>query len=339
MLLFYLPFYAQDTLSTVNNAVSVEERIDFSKLEIGLYCVVEIDNKSIVTGTVIDIDNEKIVVDNSNLGKVTVIKEHITEITVYGKDGRQISSFWPRNPHESRHLFAPTARNMYKGEGYFQSIYLVIVSANYGVTDYFTIGGGASIIPGIDINEQVYFLNPKFGLQVAPDFNIGGGVLYLNYPDPKDNCEPTYVEFEQDGKTYVYVEEECGTEMSRKGAGMAFGLATYGNSNNNVTLGAGYGYFNDEYFKKPVFMAGGMYRIARKTALVSENWFVTTWFEESIYDPKPAGYYTTSLISYGLRFFGERMSVDLAFFQMVGNPDFDEFFFPGIPYLDFVVKF
>ena len=42
-----------------------------------------------------------------------------------------------------------------------------------------------------------------------------------------------------------------------------------------------------------------------------------------------------ALISYGLRFFGEKTSVDFAFFNILD----DDAIFPGIPYLGFVWNF
>ena len=42
-----------------------------------------------------------------------------------------------------------------------------------------------------------------------------------------------------------------------------------------------------------------------------------------------------AVISYGLRFFGEKLSADLAFWNSPGM----EMVFPGIPYVSFSVKF
>ena len=72
---------------------------------------------------------------------------------------------------------------------------------------------------------------------------------------------------------------------------------------------------------------------------MTENWFITISYDEEI----PPEYTATRtvrefqcLISYGLRFFGEKLSVDLAFMNV---PTTGEYFFPGLPYIDFVVKF
>ncbi|MBE9480617.1 MAG: hypothetical protein IMY69_02855 [Bacteroidetes bacterium] len=43
-----------------------------------------------------------------------------------------------------------------------------------------------------------------------------------------------------------------------------------------------------------------------------------------------------AIFSYGVRFFGERISVDLGF---INNKDIIEEIVIGIPYVDFVVKF
>ena len=63
--------------------------------------------------------------------------------------------------------------------------------------------------------------------------------------------------------------------------------------------------------------------ISRRIALVTENWFIPL-----------DNYY--GVFSYGIRFFGEKISVDLAF---LNNSDIAEGLAIGIPYLDFVVKF
>jgi hypothetical protein len=68
-------------------------------------------------------------------------------------------------------------------------------------------------------------------------------------------------------------------------------------------------------------MIGGEKRIARRFSLVSENWILP-----GVNHP---------IVFYGMRFFGDRLSFDLAFINSLGNgvP------FPGIPYVDFVVAF
>lgn len=97
-------------------------------------------------------------------------------------------------------------------------------------------------------------------------------------------------------------------------------LATYGSLNHNVTAGVGYALAEGELSNNAVFNLSGMTRIGKRIALVSENWI----FPE------------TAIFSYGVRFFGEKISVDLAF---INNSEIAEGIAIGIPYVDFVVKF
>lgn len=71
-----------------------------------------------------------------------------------------------------------------------------------------------------------------------------------------------------------------------------------------------------------MLMIGGEARIARRASLVTEN-YVNGLCRNA------------ELVSYGVRFFGDRLSVDLAFWNLPG----EELFFPGVPYVGFAVKF
>jgi hypothetical protein len=86
----------------------------------------------------------------------------------------------------------------------------------------------------------------------------------------------------------------------------------------------GWGYIDKEFENRPIITLGGMTRLARGFGLVTENWFV----------PSRSGYYP--VISYGIRFMGEKITVDFAF---LNNDDIFQEIVIGIPYLDFVVKF
>ena len=70
-----------------------------------------------------------------------------------------------------------------------------------------------------------------------------------------------------------------------------------------------------------MIMIGAEARLSRRTAFVTENWIIP-----GVDQP---------LISFGFRFFGEGLSVDLALINMIG----EDTFFPGIPWLDFVFNF
>jgi hypothetical protein len=81
--------------------------------------------------------------------------------------------------------------------------------------------------------------------------------------------------------------------------GIGFVSATYGSTNRSATLAVGNAFSGSEADRQQIVMLGGETRVSRRMALVTENY-----------------------------------SVDLAFLNWTGHG-----VFPGIPYVDFVVKF
>ena len=96
-------------------------------------------------------------------------------------------------------------------------------------------------------------------------------------------------------------------------------MSTFGSLDKSVTAGLGYGYFDDELADKPIVVLGGETRTSRNISLVSENWLV----------PEK----DTPILSFGLRFFGEKLSAD---FALIFPLEKDVLTFP---YLDVVYKF
>lgn len=103
--------------------------------------------------------------------------------------------------------------------------------------------------------------------------------------------------------------------------GILYGVGSFGGPDGSMTAGLGYGFVDWDFADKPMLMFGGEQRASRSVSLVTENWILPG-------ADKP-------LISYGIRFFGEALSVDLAFINVVG----EGMTFPGIPYIDFVHTF
>lgn len=326
-----------------NYKTQIEKRpVEYESIDTTLFYIVKLIDESSVSGKITDIREKEIIVKTKYLGIITIPKKRIVEVVGLRSDGKQYSKYWIPNPHDTRHFFAPTGRNIPKGEGYFHDIYLLFLSANYGFTDYFTFGGGMSIIPGLGFNEQVYFLNPKIGFDINEKFSVGAGMFYMNYPEIDEYGVPYEVTAQIAGssppKDTVVTDTVYEHNLYRRNAGILFGVGTYGSRENNITLGAGYAFFKDDFLKIPVFMLGGMVRTSRRTALVTENWFITLP-QKYLWDELEPGNYTSAVISYGIRFFGEKMCVDLAFFQLAGEMGFGELIFPGLPYIDFVLKF
>lgn len=248
-------------------------------------------------GTIIERNDKEIILLTEGKTKVHIPIETIQDIRSIPSSHFHDGEYWFPNPNETRYLYAPSAFNLKKGEGYYQNTYLFINSFNYGFTDNFSFGVGFEFLStfgsfGGDFNP-IFFLTPKYSMQVSENLRVGIGVLYGNVSDLVG------------------------------GFGVGYGLATYGNPEHNATLGLGFGFFDGDFSKDPVITISGMTRISRRVSLVTENWFF------------PADVYR-GILTYGIRFFGESMSVDLA---LINNTDIATAFPIGIPYIDFVVKF
>lgn len=193
------------------------------------------------------------------------------------------------DPNDSRLLFAPTGRPLRKGDGYFSDHYVLFPGVAYGVTDHVNVSGGVSVIPSLGFDEQLFYVSSSVGwrFQEKAAFSLGG--LYAT-----------------------------GTEANEAGA-LVFGVASFGPSDRSLSLGLGLATTrNEEYLydergnyvrtesswgfrDAPVLMLGGTFRVGKRLSLVTESWlFPGDGFELS---QQPFGV--------GLRFFGERLSVDV----------------------------
>jgi hypothetical protein len=216
---------------------------------------------------------------------------------------------WFQNPNYTRMFFAPTAKPLKKSDGYLQNIDIFGFAANYGITDNFSVGGIASLIPGVKAEQQILAFTPKFGFNINKDLSVGGGLLYFS-----------------------------GAGVAQVGVG--YGVATLGSADTNLTLGIGGAYGNIS--KKGFFanvgqesmvsgsgaivgMAGGMHRIGENLSIVSENWIINNNVSKD----------SSYLFSYGVRLFWEKSSWDIAVMYPV-IPNVTSY---PLPYIDYVWHF
>lgn len=215
------------------------------------------------------------------------------------KNGR----YWFPNPNAARLYLAPTARLLQKGKGYVAAYYILAPLVAYGVTDNFTLAGGASFLTAVNFGGA--YLVPKVGIALGEYVSLSaGGVAAQGFGE--EGFNPTLF--------------------------LGYGVATFGKSDASVSVGAGYGVSRlytqgpedkTTFYSTPGFMLGSELRVARRIALVTENYFIMEWEN---YRP---------VISYGMRFFGETFSLEGAFVYtkdlVVG--------FPGFPFVSIVYNF
>ncbi len=255
--------------------------------------ILTLEDGSTILGRITEIKAKEIVF-KSDVGDLTIPRSKIEKIELVSKSSIKKGKYWFENPNSTRLYFSPTARMLKKGDGYFSDYFILLPGIAYGVTDNITIGGGMSLVPWVDLNDQIFYFTPKIGLKASPNTNFAAGALIIALPEVDDESPLV---------------------------GILYGVGTFGSADGGLTVGIGYGFVDDQVADKPMFMIGGEKRFARRISFISENWILPG--------------VEVPLISYGFRFFGEGISVDLGLFNTIGN----NLFFPGLPWVDFVVNF
>lgn len=235
---------------------------------------VRLADGSTLFGRVVAVEGDRIVLQTQGGARVEVERAQIRSLTrVRGRvqDGEVLQD----DPHATRLFFAPTGRTLAAGEGYFGVYELFFPFVTFGVTDRLVVTGGTPVIPGA-VGEFAYF-GPKLLVFQGPRTHISAGVFTGFF----------------DGGL----------------AGIAYGVGTWGDTDNAFTAGAGMSFHREEggggVADRPLIMLGGEARTGSRTKFISENYFVPG---ESF-----------GLVSGGLRFWGERLSADAGVGLFVGE--------------------
>jgi hypothetical protein len=181
----------------------------------------------------------------SAVGESSIPREAIVSVRSAGTTGARRGQYWPEDPSRTRLFFAPTGRMLRQGEGYFADAYVFFPSFEGGISDQFTLGGGMSIVPGLGLDEQLFYLTPKVGVVASERLNIAVGALVVG-----------------------------AGELDEGPVGLGYGVATFGGEDANVTIGAGFG-FSRSSTSQALLMGGGSVRTSRNFAFVTENYLYT----------------------------------------------------------------
>jgi hypothetical protein len=120
-------------------------------------------------------------------------------------------------------------------------------------------------------------------------------------------------------------------------AGLVYGLVTYGTPERSVTAGAGAAFAQGEMATGALITLGGELQLSNSIKLLTENYLIP--IEEIDGIGMDTTYRTRyePILSVGVRFFGERLSVDLA---GITSPDLlAQFDFPLVPWVGFAYNF
>ncbi len=200
------------------------------------------------------------------------------------------------DPNPTRLLIGPTARALGNGNGYAALYEIFFPFVAVGVGDVATLAGGLSLLPGAP--GQILYVAPKATLWETDEvaLAVGGFAGGIVGFDIEDNDLPIF--------------------------GIGYAVGTFGMSEGAVTVGLAQGYA-DGTAGNVFGLIGGEYQVGNRAKLISENYVFYVSGD------------VQSVLSGGIRFFGDRLSADFALFT--STEGFDGF--PFVPYLGFATTF
>ena len=190
---------------------------------------VEVVSGTSFVGVLITAGSEELTFQTKDLGLITVRRANIKQLAAMTPE--QARHGYDYQGNGNRLFFAPTARNLRKGEGTVQSIDIFLMGVNYGISDNVSMGALFTWVPGAG-NDNLFALTPKASFAVSERTRLGGGALI----------------FFQGGTNFT----------------LAYGNATYGSADDNLTAGVGYAFVGGNYVNTPVFLLGGAKRVSRR---------------------------------------------------------------------------
>jgi hypothetical protein len=263
-----------------------------------------------LVGTIAAEDDAAITVHTASGVELRLARDTIESVE-HGKRGETPSAAASDDPNDSRLMFAPTGRPLGKGNGYVSNHDVLFPGFAYGMTRNLNVGGGVSMLPGLGLDEQLFYGTAQAAFRPSEKMAFAIGGLYTKGGEGGDDLE----------------------------AAVAYGVTTFGRPARSLTLGfalastpeeepqfdaRGHYVGNERRWRsEPILMVGGEASVGRRLAFVSENW---------LFLDRPLSEQAFGL---ALRFFSNRISVDAGF---VIVPEILDEGFP-IPWLSFSYHF
>ena len=225
--------------------------------------------------------DQEVVFKTQSGATITASRQEIVSLKpVKGRMAR--GEFVRADQHRSRLFFAPTGRSLEQGQVSVGVFEFMAPFVQVGVTDDFSVGGGTPLIFGIEDFDRPFWITPKYRVLNTEKVQAAVGVLHVFDTSAGDS------------------------------GGIAYGVGTFGSSDNALTVGAGMAYSGDS--RGGIAMIGGERRVAPHLKVITENYI---WQNGE------------GILSGGVRFMGERLSADLGLAMPIG----EGFVFPVVSFV------
>lgn len=191
-------------------------------------------------------DSINIEIKTNSLGLIKLDRRIIHRIEPLPNYLTKNGQYWLPNPQSSRHFWSPNAYGLKEGQGYYQNIWVLWNSVNYGVSDKLSIGGGVIPLFLFSGSSTPVFLSSKLSIPVTPDkLNIGAGVF-------------------------------LGTVIGESSPvfGLLYGNTTFGSRDRNLTVGLGGFFAGGDWVTSPLLNVSAMIRISNRGYFLTENHFI-----------------------------------------------------------------
>lgn len=185
------------------------------------------------------------------------------------------------NPFGSHYFQSWSAIPLDRGEGLYRNILVSWNAVSYGVTSHVTVGGGLDLYSILNSKNRTPVWNTRVqvGGAIGSSLHLAGSAFHLHLP--------------------LTMTDETGDTTVTTGITAAMGLLTWGDSNNQLTIGGGWGHNGDRMARGPMFNLAGAVRLFPNVQAVTENW---------IYVDEGDDIVATSL---GIRIVGDHLAIDV----------------------------
>lgn len=233
--------------------------------------VVEMADGNTYSGTIVDEGGPTFRMITT-LGELTLQRASVRSMRRVASGHLKDGAFWPENSHSTRHFWGPSGYGLREGQGYYQNTWIWLNQVSYGVSDYFSIGGG--LIPLFFFNgaPTPVWITPKVSLPYKNGKGaFGAGTILAGLVGGRGS----------------------------EGIGIAYGVNTFGTRDKQITAGLGWGYgTRSGWASRPTFSLAGQARTGRNWMFLSENYFISTGDDFIL------------LASAGARYMGRRLAID-----------------------------
>jgi hypothetical protein len=212
------------------------------------------DNQFI--GILDDSDPEKVVIQTTMMGKVSVQRNKIRRIQPLTATVIRTDALWQGNISYYRNIMTPTAMGLRKNEGNVRNTDILFTAATYGFSKHWSAEIGFDLTSVLTLSQpNLLYCMPQYHKQIGQKSYMAFGTYIGTHSETTRILDPN---------GFLSSEKKGVTDM------VPYSTFTYGTTENNLTVGVGYRFMNGKLSQNPIVMVGGQYRLSRNWMLVGE---------------------------------------------------------------------